>query len=451
MKDLIFSITLNNHTFITHSNHIITRCEYYIEDKYTAYLLFASKTFARVEYKNVMFSGTVTKRDNWNIYLDLRNVVEKHYGRYYFPKASDPTQVHTKTKSYDKATIEYPKNFLYTELINNFSELYSYINDKETFKAQLCEYLSDSYDLTNIEQLDDIIEYENFADVEPEEEPIIENYTERNRLYKECENLFISFIQSETDNKNKKVIITLENVVKETPELRDIPHKLLFDEFNTYVSENYNDLITPDIYYCQSDELHRIGIHIYKACQYHMFINSMRAVIKEILATTDVDINEDEIYYRFNSLYSKENIPSKEEFKQSVKDFISDYISFCHLYNKFFSLFNSDRIDLEWDDKQIRLFEEYDKKTLPIDSHHIAEYEVYKYIIPFYRKHLFQKNSTKYKPTIEQMPAFVSYASSVLDILFKHNVFLDNEDCVIYNENGDIDSAREEIEKVSIR
>ena len=64
---------------------------------------------------------------------------------------------------------------------------------------------------------------------------------------------------------------------------------------------------------------------------------------------------------------------------------------------------------------------------------------------------MFRKNRNEHKPSIEQFPAFISYASSVLDILFKHNILVDNEDKVIYNEDVDINFAREEIEEISIQ
>ena len=87
---------------------------------------------------------------------------------------------------------------------------------------------------------------------------------------------------------------------------------------------------------------------------------------------------------------------------------------------------------------------------MPIDSQYSAEYEVYKYIIPYYRKHFFRKNSNKYKPVIDKLPDFISYTTSIYDILFKYNILIDTEDKVLYNEDGDINSAYEEIIKLSV-
>jgi hypothetical protein len=103
-----------------------------------------------------------------------------------------------------------------------------------------------------------------------------------------------------------------------------------------------------------------------------------------------------------------------------------------------------------WNDKTLRLFEKYDKKEIAIDSQYIAEYEVYKYIIPFYRKHLYRKNSNKYKPVIEKLPDFISYATSIYSILFKYNILIDTDDEVLYNEEGNIESAYEEIDKITV-
>ena len=112
-------------------------------------------------------------------------------------------------------------------------------------------------------------------------------------------------------------------------------------------------------------------------------------------------------------------------------------------------MFGCDNIKLVWDNKTIQLFEKYDKKEIIIDSQYFAEYEVYKYIIPYYKKHFFRKNSNKYKPVIEKLPRFISYATSLYDILFKYHILIDTDDKILYNEDGDISSAYEEIIKIS--
>ena len=173
--------------------------------------------------------------------------------------------------------------------------------------------------------------------------------------------------------------------------------------------------------------------------------------INKILSTMDTSVvNKEEIFSHFKMIYSVNYIPDDKEFTQSVKDYVRDYNVFYNLYNKFVSLFDSDNIKIVWDNETIHLFEKYEKKEMPIDSQYFAEYEVYKYIIPYYRKHFFRKNSNKYKPVIEKLPGFISYATSIYDILFKYNILVDTEDKVRYNEEGDINSAYEEIAKISV-
>ena len=62
MNELIFSITLNNHTFNIRTNNRQTLCSYVIDDTYKTSLVFASNTFVNVRYKNAKFGGTVTKQ-----------------------------------------------------------------------------------------------------------------------------------------------------------------------------------------------------------------------------------------------------------------------------------------------------------------------------------------------------------------------------------------------------
>ena len=94
-------------------------------------------------------------------------------------------------------------------------------------------------------------------------------------------------------------------------------------------------------------------------------------------------------------LVDKMSVSDDKEFTQSVKDYIRDNNDFYNLYNKFVNLFDSDNIKVVWDNKTIQLFEKYERKEIFVAPQYSAEYEVYKYIIPYYRKHFFRKN-TKY-------------------------------------------------------
>ena len=450
MEDLTFSIAFKNGTFNIYTNHKTTNCSYNIEGKYKTSLIFASNTYAHVEYKNIKFSGTVIKRNIWNIFLDFHPVVRKYYDSYYFESTKAKNIRETDNVIEDIQT-EYPKNilYLYEQLTSCLYELYVCIENKEKFRRQLCDCLRENYD--EVENLDEIIEYENWDNVETEDDdPIIETGTIRNMLVNECKSLFVSFRQAEIDNKNKKSIITLENVVEELSELKEVPNEFLHKEFSVYFDENYDDLIEADIYYDKKDLLYTVGKEIYESYKYFVFIRDLEVRIDKILLSSGVDgLNKEELCFYLKTKYSKGNVPSEDEFKRNVTDYINDYVAFKQLYSKFLSLFNSDNIALEWDDNKVRLFQKYDNKELPVADEHVAEFEVYKYIIPYYKKHLFIKNTNKYKPSINQLPDFIAYASSVLDVLFEFDILIDNGDCVIYNENGNTHAAYEEIERIS--
>ena len=158
-----------------------------------------------------------------------------------------------------------------------------------------------------------------------------------------------------------------------------------------------------------------------------------------------VDIEKDELYSYFKLYYYKDCLPSDEEFESSVRAFVNENVKFNQNYRKFVALFNTDHIKIEWNDEKLRLFQKYDEAGQIADPQNLAEYEAYKFVIPFYRKHFFRKNSNRYKPVIEQLPAFTAYGSTVLDILFKHQVITCNGDVVVYNDDGDIELACKEI------
>ncbi len=450
MNDLTFSITLNNHTFNIRTNNRQTLCSYVIDDTYKTSLVFASNTFANVRYKNAKFGGTVTKQNNWYLSLDMHTILQKRHNMLFFETTKTKQNVDIEKEPVNKP-LDYSENilYLYDFLIREFSKLYSDINDKENFKSQLCDYLEENY--YDFVDHNEILEYENYEDDDIDKEPIIERIIVIDETINDVKELFASFHQAELDSNCKELIFTLENVIKEFPKLRKIPRTFLNEELKNYLVKYNDELTEPDIWYYQEDRLFNIGKHLYDTYQYSVFMNTLEPRINKLISIKDRSIvNKEEVYSHFKMVYNVGCIPDDKEFTQSVKDYVRDYIDFYNLYNKFVNLFDCDNIKIVWDDKTIQLFEKYDKKEISIDSQYFAEYEVYKYIIPYYRKHFFRKNSNKYKPVIEKLPSFISYATSIYDILFKHNILIDTEDKVRYNEEGDINSAYEEIAKISV-
>lgn len=445
MKDLTFSITLNNHTFNIQTNNRHTLCSYVIDDTYKTSLVFASNTYANVKYKNAKFSGTVTKQNIWQLFLDSHLVIQKKYNMFYFETTKQNVTIENSTVN---NPLNYSENilYLYDLLIQKFSELYSNIEDKAEFKNQLCAYLEENY--YDVEDHNQILEYENYADDDIDKEPNIERITVIDEIINNVKELFSSFRQAELDGNSEELDFILEEVIKEVPKLRKIPHTFLSEELKNQYNEEFTK---PDIYYNRADRLYDLGKHLYNAYQYSAFIDTLETRINKILSTMDTSVvNKEEVYSHFKMAYSASHIPDDKELTQNVKDYVRDYNDFYNLYNKFVSLFDSDNIKIVWDNEIIHLFEKYDKKEMPIDSQYSAEYEVYKYIIPYYRKHFFRKNSNKYKPVIDKLPDFISYTTSIYDILFKYNILIDTEDKVLYNEDGDISSAYEEITKISV-
>lgn len=449
MKDLIFRISLKNHILGIRTKHDMTVCSCSVEDRYKATLTFASKTYARVYYRNVELRGTVTKRNIWKIFLDMNLIAEKRGGGYRFLSTKFNQQKDSLELS-DDGEIDENALCLYNQIITEMPEEYSCIEEKETFRYQLCEMLFEAY--YGINNLDEVVDYERYLNDSDVEEPIVEKDAARRKFLQECKAIFDSFCRSEEESKKQKTIITLVSVVEEMPELAKVPRQFLEREFSAYLEKNEGNLISPDIYYCRADVLYGIGVELYQAYEYSVFIDSIEEKIDQILLDTDAEsVDRSEIYRYFKTKYGKEKIPSDNEFREDVTRYINDCVAFCHLYNKFVDLFGTDCITLGWNDETIRLFQKYDENELDVDPKWSAEYEVYKYVIPYYKKHFFRKNSNKYKPVIEKLPEFIAYATSVLDTLFKHNILIDTEECVVYNEDGDFDSAYKEIEQLTTK
>ena len=447
MKDLNFSITLNNHTFNIRTNIRHTLCSYVIDGKYKTSLVFGSNTYANVTYKNAIFSSTVTKQNIWKLWLDTHIVIQKRYNMFYFETTKQKQNVETEKTTSDKS-LYYSENILhlYEIIIKELSELYSNISDKTSFKNQLCDYFQDvHYDFIDPNE---ILEYEYYESDCIDEEPVIERITAIDEVINDVKEFFVSFRQAEMDS---NLVFTVEDIIKEVPELHKISHTFLSEELKNYLAKYNDELIKPDIYYDKSDKIYHIAKHLFDTYQYSVFIGTLEEKINKILSDIDNSvIDKEEIYAHFKTYYSSGHIPDDEDLAQSIKDYVRAYIDFYNLYHKFVDLFESDEIKVIWDDKTIQLFEKYDKKEISVDSQYFEEYEVYRYVIPYYRKHFFRKNSNKYKPVIDKLPGLISYATSIYDILFKYRVLIDTEDKVIYDEDGDIKSAYEEMITISI-
>ena len=448
MKDLTFSITLNNRTFNIQTNNRRTLCSYVIDDTYKTSLVFASNTYANIKYKNAKFCGTVTKQNIWQLFLDSHIVIKKENNMFYFETTKPKENVDIEKTTVNNP-VDYSENILsiYDLIIKEFSELYSVIGDKAELKKQLCDYLEENY--YNIKDPNEILEYENYLDDDIDKEPVIERISVINEMVNEVKEFFISFRQAELDSNSKELIFTLEEIIKEVPELNEIPRTFLSEELKNYLTKCDEELTKPDIYYNKLDKLYCIGKHLYEIYQHSVFINTLETRIDKILSAENNSIvNKEEIYSYFKIKYDVSCIPNDKEFTQSVKDYVHDYNDFYNLYNKFVNLFDSDNIKVVWDNETIQLFEKYEKKEMSIDPQFSDEYEVYKYIIPYYRKHFLRKNSNKYKPIINKLPDYISYATSIFDILFKYQILIDTEDKILYNEDGNISSAYEAIIKI---
>lgn len=443
MKYLLFSITKDNHTFRISANQNSTLCSYhYCQHKYTTSLIFASNIYASVKYKTVEFRGRVTKQDIWHVNLDSSLILKKHRKAYYFDIPIPMQDRDLSNFSPDNVIFLENIECLYNLLINSFPDQYSHIKNKEEFKNQLYEYLSLHY--SDLSDLDEMVEYEGGFD--ENENPIIFQGTVRSMLLDHCKDFFICFIESEFDNKNLDSIFILENIVKEVPELHSIPSTILQNQLEILLDEKHLEIAKPDIFYYRSVELFEIGTNLYDLCQKYLFKASIKEKIDVILSDKDIsDTNKNEIYNYFISNYDDEYIPNDKEFVQDVLNYTNKYLLFYNLYSKFTSLFNSNHIELKWDDETLQLFQKYENKECLVDSQHSAEYEVYKYVKPYFYEHFFVKGTNKYRPVIEHLPHFTSYATSVFNILFQNNILIDNDELIIYNKNGNFDLAFKEL------
>ena len=126
---------------------------------------------------------------------------------------------------------------IYDLIIKEFSELYSVIGDKAELKKQLCDYLEENY--YNIKDPNEILEYENYLDDDIDKEPVIERISVINEMVNDVKEFFISFRQAELDSNSKELIFTLEEIIKEVPELNEIPRTFLSEELKNYLTQYY--------------------------------------------------------------------------------------------------------------------------------------------------------------------------------------------------------------------
>ena len=75
-------------------------------------------------------SGTVTKQNIWQLFLDSHLVIQKKYNMFYFETTKQNVTIENSTVNHP---LDYSENILclYDLLIQKFSELYSNIEDKD--------------------------------------------------------------------------------------------------------------------------------------------------------------------------------------------------------------------------------------------------------------------------------------------------------------------------------
>ena len=206
MKDLNFSITLDNRTFNIQTNNLRTLCSYIIDDVYKTSLVFASNTYANVQYKNAKFSGAVTKQNIWRLSLDLHSIIHKKDNWLFF-ESTKSTEIVDIEKTDVNNPLDYSENTLrlYDSLIKELSDLYTVIGDKTEFKNQLCAYLEENY--YDVEDPNQILEYENYTDDDIDKDLDIERITVIDEIINSVKEIFSSSFSSE------RFAITYPNMV----------------------------------------------------------------------------------------------------------------------------------------------------------------------------------------------------------------------------------------------
>lgn len=438
MKELKLGIKKENHRFDIRIMPFRKSISYtsFCND-YELVIVFGNKNNRHpyVNYKNLRYSGAISSRANWNIFIsNPRTCLVSMKNCCIWVKSDMQTNdTHNENiKTFDKNHLVISPNEcqnLYNECILYNKHLYDLIFDKEVFKKEILELIEDDFMYLD--------EYEN-----------------KEAYFEEISEYFENFILAEKECPKITELISVEDILKQEytslKELKIQDTTEFIDFAIDVIAEEYKDKIS--IYYSRetiyNDIVNEAILNIEERnyAQFKKKYSNLEK-IEKLLHDKILVLNDPEpLLERINYLITSKEIISKEMLFDKSDELIEEYLSFERVYEQFEDCDYVKVIDLKGEKEQLFLAYEEGKATL--SETELMEYRAYNVIMPYYHSALYNRSKTKLKPSIENLDSYFKFARNTIELLIKNNIVIKRGNTFKYNNNGDVVRYVEDIDRL---
>ncbi len=436
MKQVTLGIKKDGHTFFVKIMPYDSFCTYAsFYDEYELSIIFGKNKYPRLKYKNLYFSGAITSRSKWQIYIINEKKIDclvEMRNSCLFIKTADVPKV---PEEFNEEQAPMVGNIVsqenqclqeVDECIAYNIKLYKLIKAKDLFKEQLLELFAEEYTC------------------------FTEGSKNPNCFFRYCIQYFKNFIKSEEECPCIVQYIKANDVINKYPELKNYNIKEFVERAINIVAEEFKDHIS--IYYSREevydvifDETMRMVRHVEeeKFKEKYSHNSEIESLIKEKLwRLKDKEI----LFQRIQFLISINEISNSQMIIEKADDLIDKCVKFEKICERFAYCDCTGIIEANQDKEN--QFSEFELGKIDLTKNERREYFIYKEVMPFYYESLYNKKRTKLKPSIEKIDSYVAFARSAIELLINTQIVLKKGDEFVYSRSGDFEKYRGDIKAI---
>ena len=440
MKQLKLSVKKEGHKFdirIMPFRKFIFYTAFY--NDYELFIRFSDSTNKRpyVKYKNLIYSGAISSRANWNITLSGDNstclVNMKNFCLYVKGSKIDNKKTNVDIEGLETTREYIPTReckCLYDEMVSYNQKLYDLIRNKPRFEEELLELITDEYSI------------------------YLDEYGDKITYFKACSQYFKNFLLAEKECSKIAELISVEDILKQKYECIEKLKIRDTDEFIAYainvVAEEYKDELS--IYYSRDEIYDAIVSEAMQNIEERQQLQfekkySKNSKIAKLLGDRILVLKDPApLFQQIHFLMLIKEIASVETMLEKADELIEECLSFERLYEQFEDCNYTKVIDLSTNKEQ--KFIEYEKTLTELSEDELIEYRAYKVIMPYYYSCMYNKKRTKLKPSIEKLDSYFEFARRTIELLLENNIVSKRGDTIEYSGCGNVSQYAKDIESL---
>lgn len=433
MERLNLGLKRNNHTF----NLILTPFHNHMTylstlDGYKLAIRFESNKMQRpiVKYKNLLFSGTFTSPNKWEMFLvdakGYHEIASFNNEKLHFKEESTTPlfckRLFSKDTNQGKLTRREAREIC-LQCILFYCPLFVKIKYKILFLEQLTTFVQDTY-----------FDYETDG-----------------KLIKDFKQYFLNFIEAEKEFLQLQDTISFSEILNEFPELKTIK----IDRFTDLINESIKSVVKQT----QKEYMHMFySREVVLQEIYDVILQKIEEYKQNEIQTEGSDnenmqtLIENEIfklknykilfeYIRF--LINTDEIADEKSLSETTIALIEKCKEFertcidCETFNYYKTI--------ELDNEKLSYFEKVENGINEISDQYKEDYIVYKIIMPYYYSALYNKRKTKLKTFFDKAPEYIHYVKNVISVMTQNNILIKTDEAFEFNHDGITTTCHQDI------